>query len=83
METHGTTMEELNTMKAIQAINQKIPEVTLRDLFAMVALQGILAGGASITRARSISGKEKTYLGELEAGAAYKFADAMLLERRV
>ncbi len=33
------TVEEQRTMQAIQNINRKIPEVTLRDLFAMSIIQ--------------------------------------------
>ena len=42
MTTNGMTVIEQNTMEAIQSINQKMPEVTLRDLFAMNALCGLL-----------------------------------------
>lgn len=42
METHGTTSEELHTMMAIQSINQKMPDLDLRDLFAINAMNAII-----------------------------------------
>lgn len=39
------TREELSAMNAIQNINRKIPDVELRDLFAMNAMQGFLTCG--------------------------------------
>ena len=39
------TIEEQRTMRAIQSMNSKMPEVTLRDLFAMNAMQGFLTCG--------------------------------------
>lgn len=33
------TIEEQRTMQAIQRLNAKVPEVTLRDLFAMSVIQ--------------------------------------------
>lgn len=37
-----TTVEEQRTMQAIQNINRKLPEVTLRDLFAMSSINGLI-----------------------------------------
>lgn len=39
------TVLETRTHEAIQAMNAKIPEVTLRDIFAMSALNGLIAKG--------------------------------------
>lgn len=36
------TREEQSTMQAIQQLNRKIPEVTLRDLFAMSVMPTLL-----------------------------------------
>lgn len=65
------TREEQDTMNAIRNINRKLPEVTLRDLFAMSALTGILRG--------------TTYTDveiKIKAELAYKQADAMLEARK-
>lgn len=43
MFTNGETVGEERTMAAIQMMARSIPEVELRDLFAMSALQGIFA----------------------------------------
>lgn len=64
------TREERVTMQAIQRLERKIPDMTLRDLFAMSALQGTLRG--------------TTYTDEeiaIKAEQAYKLADAMLKAR--
>lgn len=70
MVTSGMTIIEQNTMEAIQCINQKIPETELRDLFAMNALNGILAS--------------PDYSGTPEqlTDYAYQYADAMLKARK-
>ena len=70
MVTGGMTIIEQNTMESIQNINQKIPELKLRDIFAMHALNGMLAS--------------PDYSGTPEqlADYAYKYADAMLNARR-
>ena len=70
METHGTTIEEHQTMAAIQCINQKMPEVELRDLFAMEAMNGLIQTqwGSEVTE-------------DCIAKFAYKQADAMLQAR--
>lgn len=65
------TIMEQNTMIAIQQINEKLQELTLRDLFAMSALTGTLRG--------------TTYTdGEIKIKAeqSYRIADAMLEERK-
>lgn len=68
MDTNGTTMEEMRTMEAIQSISHKIPEVTLRDMFAMQALNGLLSGN--------------WYTFKEIPKAAYELADAMLIARK-
>lgn len=65
------TILEQNTMVAIQQINEKLQELTLRDLFAMSALTGTLRG--------------TTYTDEeikIKAEQSYRIADAMLEERK-
>ena len=59
-----------HALDSINEINRKMPEVTLRDLFAMNALNGILAQG-------DFHGSEQQYAEE-----AYCFADAMLKARK-
>ena len=61
------TVIEMQTMETIKAAAKKIPD--LRDLFAMQALNGMLANGG--------------HHGSPEAFAeqAYTFADAMLKAR--
>lgn len=66
-----TTIEQQRTMIAIQRLNAKVPEVTLRDLFAMSALTGTLRG--------------TTYTDEeikIKAEQTYRIADAMLEARK-
>lgn len=70
MEMHGETRGEQMTMMAIQSINQKIPDVELRDLFAMAAMNGLL---------QTQWGSEETE--GCIARYAYKQADAMLEAR--
>lgn len=65
-----TTIEEQRTMQAIQQLNRKVPEVTLRDLFAMSYLNGILTNRAM------------HYDYDQEAVFAYRVADAMLEARK-
>ena len=65
------TVEEQRTMQAIQNMNRKMPEVTLRDLFAMSALNGTLRG--------------TTYTNEeikIKVEQSYRIADAMLEARK-
>ena len=70
METNGTTREESITMSAIQGIYHKMPELELRDLFAMNALNGLLASKSFVL----------CYPSDYTE-AAYEYADAMLKER--
>lgn len=70
MVTGGITVIEQNTMESIQNISQKIPELKLRDIFAMHALNGMLAS--------------PDYSGTPEqlADYAYQYADAMKERRK-
>ena len=70
MYTNGETSSEQRTMAAIQAIAESVSEISLRDLFAMNALNGIIANG-------DFHGSEEQYTEQ-----AYSFADAMLKTRR-
>ena len=70
MCTNGETVGEQRTMMAIQSMNEKMPDLDLRDLFAMNALNGILANG-------DFHGSPDQY-----AVTAYTFADAMIVARR-
>lgn len=62
------TREEQLTMLAIQNINRKLPEVTLRDLFAMSALNALL--------------QKPIESFETVAEQSYRLADAMLEARQ-
>jgi len=65
------TKIEQDTMEAVQQLAAKAPalqELTLRDLFAMAALQGLIAGNLRMTF-------DQTTL------TAYAMADKMLKER--
>lgn len=61
------TREELSTMNAIQNINRKLPDLELRDLFAMSIINGMSANSG-------LNDDTLEHLAEL----AYKQADAML-----
>ena len=72
MEMHGTTREESMCMQSIISINQKMPELELRDLFAMSAMNALLpTEWGSETSEKDI------------ARYSYKMADAMLAARKV
>ena len=60
-----------HALDSINEMNRKMPEVTLRDLFAMNALNGIIAQG-------DYHGSEQQY-----AEQAYCFADAMIAARKI
>lgn len=79
MKTKGEEMAE----NAIISINHKMPQIELRDLFAMNALNGMLAG--------CVFARNKAEMHELDendermadvADIAYEFADAMLEARK-
>lgn len=61
---------ELSMMNAIQNINRKIPDVELRDLFAMNAMNALV---------NARDNKCYSYIGT--AQDAYNLADAMLEAR--
>lgn len=65
------TREEQDTMNAIQNINRKLPEVTLRDLFAMSVINGMIANSGLYNDT-----------SEQRAELAYKQADAMFEARK-
>lgn len=67
-----TTVEEQRTMQAIQNINRKLPEVTLRDLFAMCF---VISGKFS-------SRGSGSYIDDDYGKWAYKYADVMLEARK-
>jgi hypothetical protein len=74
MFTNGETREELKTMAAIQSISHDMPDLanlTLRDLFAMSALNGLLSTEWGIDES-----------AVQIADVAYLQADAMLERRR-
>lgn len=68
----GITVDEQRTMAAIQSINQKLPDIKLRDLFAMVAMNALLP---------TSFGEETS--NENVAASAYSIADCMLEARKV
>ena len=59
-----------HALDSINEINRKIPDVTLRDIFAMNALNGILASP-------DFSGSP-----EVITETAYQYADAMIQARK-
>ena len=64
------TKEELATHRAIQRLGQKIPELSLRDIFAISVINGTLRG-------TTYTEKEI----EIKTEQAYRIADAMLEAR--
>ena len=70
MYTSGETASEQKTMASIQELCNKIPEVELRDLFALAALNG-LASQPNIYNIKQ----------EYTATFSYTLADAMLKAR--
>ena len=56
-------------MMAIQSINEKMPDLELRDLFAISVIQGMVTSNPNRTP-------------EIAANTAYTFADAMIIARR-
>ena len=64
------SVEEQKTMQAIQNINRKIPEITLRDLFAMSSINGLIY---------DVGIDEENV--QRYANKAYLIADAMLEAR--
>lgn len=62
------TREEQDTMKAIQNINKKLPNLELRDLFAMSSLNALL--------------QKPIESFEIVTEQSYRIADAMLEARK-
>ena len=82
MFTNGETREELKTMAAIQNISQEMPDLanlTLRDLFAMTAMNTIINCHTD-THLDDILNKD--YSIKNIPDAADTLADAMLERRR-
>ena len=63
------TREEQITMQSLQRLERKIPDMTLRDLFAMAYMNGV------VSRVHINDDYEE------KAVMAYKVADAMLKAR--
>ena len=84
MITGGMTVIEQNTMESIQSMNQKMPEVTLRDMFAMNAMNGILNDHmrTAVDDILRNDEKDKDFWTERIAAASYKMADAMIKARK-
>lgn len=62
------TREEQDTMKAIQNINKKLPNLELRDLFAMSSLNALL--------------QKPIESFEIVTEQSYRIADAMIEARK-
>lgn len=75
------TMEELRTMEAVQDMNRKLPQVELRDLFAMNTLAAF-GGGSWNGSYLNILNKNVNGHIEMAAKVAYKVADAMMKARK-
>ena len=75
------TIEEQTTMKAIQSVNREIPDLELRDLFAMHALTSF-GGGSWNGSWLNIADENRNGHIEKAADVAYRIADAMLVARR-
>lgn len=74
------TVEEQRTMVVIQSLNHKMPELELRDLFAMHALTSF---GGGDWNGSWLNIADRNIYGHIERAAdvAYRIADAMI-ERR-
>lgn len=68
------TREVQTTMYAIQRINQKIPDIELRDLFAMHALNGLMVQSEGLS-------DPEFWNFDTVASIAYEAADAMIKAR--
>ena len=82
MYTNGETVGEQRTMSAIQSINEKMPELDLRDLFAMSAMNTIIHDHTISNLDDILSDVHKGYYLKKIPEAAYKIADAMITARR-
>ena len=74
MEMHGTTREESMCMSAIMSINQKMPDLDLRDLFAMHALNGLMVQSEAMS-------DPEFWNYDTIASISYETADAMIKAR--
>ena len=83
MYTNGETIGEQRTMMAIQSINEKMPDIELRDLFAMSAMNTIINchTNTNLNDILNVNSNNGYYLKTIPE-AAYKLADAMLEARR-
>lgn len=72
-----------HALESINEINRKMPDVTLRDLFAMNAMNGILNDHmrTAVDDILRNNEKDKDFWTERIAAASYKMADAMLQAR--
>lgn len=73
-----------NALDSINEINRKMPEITLRDIFAMNAMNGILNDNmrTAVDDILRNDEKDKDFWTERIAAASYKMADAMLQARK-
>ena len=73
-----------HALDSINEINRKMPEVTLRDMFAMNAMNGILNDNmrTAVDDILRNDEKDKDFWTERIAKASYKMADAMIMARK-
>ena len=73
-----------HALDSINEINRKMPEVTLRDLFAMNAMNGIMNDNmrTSVDDILRKDDENQDFWTERIAEASYKLADAMIQARK-
>ena len=73
-----------HALDSINEINRKMPEITLRDIFAMNAMNGILNDNmrTAVDDILRNDEKDKDFWTERIAAASYKMADAMIQARK-
>jgi len=73
-----------HALDSINEINRKMPEITLRDMFAMNAMNGILNDHmrTAVDDILRNDEKDRDFWTERIAAASYKMADAMLQARK-
>lgn len=73
-----------HALDSINEINRKMPEITLRDMFAMNAMNGILNDHmrTAVDDILRNDEKDKDFWTERIAAASYKMADAMMQARK-
>lgn len=73
-----------HALDSINEINRKMPEITLRDMFAMNAMNGILNDNmrTAVDDILRNDENDKDFWTERIAAASYKMADAMLQVRK-